>query len=81
MVASFFEFYHGFALIASLPAFFLGLIKEFVRLFVTRALKRAVPPRTALWTNFGVATATSSNPSTILAPIKAGGFNPFTASF
>lgn len=81
MVASFFEFHHGFALVASLPAFFFGLIKEFVRLFVTRALKGAMPLRTAFWTNFGIAATTSSDPSTIFASVKAGGFDPFAASF
>jgi pyrroline-5-carboxylate reductase len=81
MVASFFEFHHGFALVASLPAFFFGLIKEFIRLFVTRALKRAMPLRTAFGTNFGIATTTSSDPSTILASVKAGGFDPFATSF
>jgi hypothetical protein len=81
MIASFFEFHHGFALIAPLPAFLLGLAKEFVRLFVTRALKGAVPPRTALWTDFGIAAPTPSDPPTIFAPVKAGGFDPFTASF
>jgi hypothetical protein len=81
VVASLFEFNHRFTLIASLPALFLGLIEEFVRLFVMGALSRAVPPRTALWANLGVAATTPSDSPTIFTSVKAGRLDPFTATF
>lgn len=80
MVTSFFELNHRFALITSLPALFLCLIKELVRPFVTRTLDAAVPFRAASRTDLGLAATATGNSPTIFTPIKACRFDQFTAA-
>ena len=79
MVASLFEFYHGFTSVAPLPSFLFGLLQKLVCLFVFGALAGSMPLAVTFAANFGLAATASSNFAPILL-VDIFGFDPLSTS-